>query len=809
MITAVREFADHHFTGRTIRTWMLVLLLFVMLANVLRDSIRGVENSLLMLMIVIGLILGWILAISNIPAWKTGLISLLSGGTILTIRVGRLGNLISALFIQIIELGAKTWQWIFQEGQIPRPNTIPLGVAELGTRILTLGSRLAVWIQSLLRGKPIFDPVATAFVWGVLIWMIAIWVMWLTIRIQNPLPGIVPILTLTALSLVYTGKSAYNLIPMLGFMIGLLVMVQYDAQEARWVAEKLEFAGIIRERMLAFAVQLAFILMIFAALSPSFSIRRIVDFINRVTSDNINEDDLVRSLGLEPPPEPGYINVLDSRQSGGLPNRHLIGSGEELNDQIVMIIKVQEQSDPDTGDVDLSDRVYYWRSLTYDQYVGRGWISRDSVDQKYNPGEKTLSSWPDNYRIIRQEVTYIEDLGGLMFSAGIPLSTDQNFEIAWRVQPRDQEVFDIFGASLNENQYIADSLQAVASKVELQETGQDYPDWIRNRYIGLPESVPERVIALARDITATEPTPYDRAIAIETFLRRFPYTLDLPQPPQDRDITDYFLFHAKRGYCDYYASAMVVLSRGAGLPARLVTGYIGGYYDENLDAYLVTADLAHAWAEIYFPGYGWIIFEPTGGRPEIDRPEDPIPKFAQDYASSFDPLVPEKPGLGVNWLLVSLASIVVTGLLAYGALFLDGLILTNLPVQKQLPRIYQRIYRYAHWMGFSTLPGDTAYEFIDKLIHFLKQYGNGSKEAEWLSPAADQLREITRAYYLVMYSPDGGAVIDPRETALTYRYLRSRMWYLWLLVRAYPYRLTRYFLWDSAPMIISLRPTQT
>jgi len=84
----------------------------------------------------------------------------------------------------------------------------------------------------------------------------------------------------------------------------------------------------------------------------------------------------------------------------------------------------------------------------------------------------------------------------------------------------------------------------------------------------------------------------------------------------------------------------------------------------------------------------------------------------------------------------------------------------------------------------------------------------GSDDVQFLS-AADQLREITRAYYLVMYSSDGSTKINPRETALIFRTLRTRLWYLKLLVRAYPSWLMRYLLWDSAPMNISSKPTQS
>jgi transglutaminase-like putative cysteine protease len=806
MRAAIRGFIDQYLTKQFLRNMLLVYLIFIMLVNVLRDSIQGVENSLLMLMIAIGLILGWLLAISKLEVWKSVLITILSGGTILLIRVGRLGSLIWSLFGQVLDLGLQTWQWIWEKGEVPRSLTIPTGIAELGSRILILGSRLGVWIQSLLRGKPIFDPVATAFIWGIFIWIIAVWAIWITIKGKNPLPGIIPILVLTSISLVYTDSSVYNLIPMLGLTVGLVVMGRYDAQEDQWKSNDISFAGIIRERMFFFSLIMAVGLMIFAAISPSITIRSFVDFIDKITSDS-TDDDLARSLGLEPPARGGNVDVLTNRQTGGLPNRHLIGSGEELDDQIVMIIQAQELTDTDQEGTNPEEHHYYWRGLTYDQYIGRGWAARDSVNIDYKPGENTLSSWPETYQIIRQKVEIIEDLNGLFYSAGIPLSADQDFEVAWRVQNTNQDTFDIFGATIDSNSYTADSLQPRASSDELQGTRQEYPIWIQNRYLGLPDSIPERVIALARDITATEPTPYDRAIAIETFLRRFPYTLDLPQPPLDRDITDYFLFSAQRGYCDYYATAMVVLSRAAGVPARLVTGYVGGHYDENLDAILVTANLAHTWVEIYFPDYGWIIFEPTGGIPEIDRPEDPIPVFSQDYASAFDPLVPEKPGLRVNWFIVMITILLGVPGIVFIGLWVDEQILKRLPEQKLLIKIYRRIYRYAHWIGHKSKPGDTPYEFNTKMIRFINQYGKGSKEADWLLTGSNQLREITQAYYLAIYSHDQDERVNSTDLMLSYRTLRNRLWYLWLLVHAYPYRILRFFLWDNPQMLIDIGPT--
>ena len=145
----------------------------------------------------------------------------------------------------------------------------------------------------------------------------------------------------------------------------------------------------------------------------------------------------------------------------------------------------------------------------------------------------------------------------------------------------------------------------------------------------------------------------------------------------------------------------------------------------------------------------------------------------------------------------------VIALIALGVFYLDEVILTKIPKEKALTKIFRRIYRITRWMGFYSQPGDTHYEFITKLIQFMNQYGRDSKEVEWLMYAADLLQDITHAYYQTFYSPSGGMNIDPEEIILKYRNLRIRLWYLWLLVRAYPYRVIRYFLWESAPLNIS------
>ena len=132
------------------------------------------------------------------------------------------------------------------------------------------------------------------------------------------------------------------------------------------------------------------------------------------------------------------------------------------------------------------------------------------------------------------------------------------------------------------------------------------------RYLQLPKELPERVSKLAGEITSSADNDYDRAKAIESYLsKNYKYTLEPGNIPQNRDFVDYFLFDSKQGYCTYYASAMTVLVRSIGIPARYVEGYKLPSKPVSGNSYEVTNKEAHAWVEVYFEGFGWIPFEPT------------------------------------------------------------------------------------------------------------------------------------------------------------------------------------------------------
>jgi transglutaminase-like putative cysteine protease len=147
-----------------------------------------------------------------------------------------------------------------------------------------------------------------------------------------------------------------------------------------------------------------------------------------------------------------------------------------------------------------------------------------------------------------------------------------------------------------------------ASKLRAAST--NYPEEIRGVYLQLPV-LDARIPELAKGVAAKARTPYDKAVAIENFLRsRFSYTLDLTGKPGD-DPLPHFLFETHAGHCEYFASAMTIMLRTLGIPSREVNGFLPGEFNDLAGDYIVRASDAHSWVEVYFPGTGWVTFDPT------------------------------------------------------------------------------------------------------------------------------------------------------------------------------------------------------
>jgi hypothetical protein len=218
---------------------------------------------------------------------------------------------------------------------------------------------------------------------------------------------------------------------------------------------------------------------------------------------------------------------------------------------------------------------------------------------------------------------------------------------------------------------------------------------------------------LAERIASGADNPYVKALRIQNYLREtYPYDLTMGPAPEKRDVVDYFLFDIQRGFCSHYATAMVVMLRSVGVPARVVTGYATGNYDYDRGAYRVPVSAAHAWVEVFFPGYGWMEFEPTAYRSPFVYPEEISP----DTGAS-QPLMLEKTR-GTKFQTYTLF------LVGAGALFLLLLpfILYRLMTSArsapavQAAVLYRRMRRALTWAGLAAGKRLERYRQLDQAL---------------------------------------------------------------------------------------------
>ena len=766
MITLLR-WGVHKLGGQAICSWILLLTALSSIALGPGSIIRGLDGGLVLTVIALGLPAGWTMAKSRLPGWVAGLSAPGLGIGLAFLCVGQLGGELVLL--------SQTWAgllWRSRNWQVsqPRPDVQPAlqALSHFANDMATLAARLRDWLATLAAGAPAFDPVAVALMWSFILWLVAVWAAWAVRRRERPFEALVPGVALLGAMLGYTGGNPAYLVPVLGALLLLLVLSNAGARERQWNLMGIDYAEDIRFDLAVISIPLAILLLGLAAIVPSVSVTQIARYIQRSFSNPVGESNVLSdSLGLIQQPRPE--SVFDAVRMPGLPRQHLLGSGPELSRQLVMSIRTDDPPSKPSGN-------YYWRSITYDRYTGLGWTTNATEEVDYQAGERTIDKALPTQRLIRQDVQILGDAGGLVFAAGTLVTTNHDFKVAWRSQSDG----DIFGANIGVNDYLVESLVPLAGEAELRAAGSDYPAWIRARYLDLPDDLPDRVRVLARDLTAVAPTPYDRARAIEAYLRQFPYTLDLSAPPLTRDVIDYFLFDLKRGYCDYYASAMVVLARAAGLPARLVVGYAMGTYDPGQARYVVSEAEAHSWVEVYFPSQGWIEFEPTRGRASIDRPaeaalppESPI-RNAPGQTSTVN-IVPN-----ADWWFALPAAAAFLGLTLLLGLRIDGWRLRRLAPETTLDRIYARLGQHSRRLGLPARPSDTPDEIAGRWRTKLADLAEQKGARTAFHHAGEEIGWLTAVYVERRYSPRTPDAELQEQAVRTWASLRLRLWYAWV-----------------------------
>lgn len=256
----------------------------------------------------------------------------------------------------------------------------------------------------------------------------------------------------------------------------------------------------------------------------------------------------------------------------------------------------------------------YWRGVVFDTYRNGVWTAskRDYVEMSPYVPPRLLPSEPlDNLGTFVQTIRVLRPLPGVI-NAAYPIES-----LYAPVSSLREDAYGTFytpdmlrpGQTYSVVSYLPNLSPQVLRSDAFPNLSQ-YVDASYTDYHALSGAA----FDLASRATQGSRNQYDAVMALTTYLQRnYRYTLDLPRVPSGRDPVDWFLFDAKAGYCEQFATALALMLRSQGIPARLATGYATGDYDPVLDQSVVRERDAHAWVEVWFHGHGWVPVDPTPG----------------------------------------------------------------------------------------------------------------------------------------------------------------------------------------------------
>ena len=748
--------------ARTLPVFVLLLAMMGSVAFGLALAGEDLAARTLVLIAAAAVLLGWALGAKALADGLTALLTLVVGFVMTLVGVGELGPHLLAVPGALGEVIGQAWQALLGDAVFAWTPLVDALETLIDTAGLLLG-RLGMWVLGQLAGRAPSDPLAAALWWGFFVWIVAAWAGWMTRRHRQPLWAALPGGMVLAVALFHAEAPIPSLLVFLGGLLLIVALTRHEEQSQRWDKQHRAVERAVRSQMTSWALRVSLALVILAALLPSFSFQDVIEFFRPVEIVYIWQPDVA---------------------SAGMPLSRQVGPGVALSQEPVMRARTTELQ-PDMRDPPR----YYWRALTYDQYDGHGWTTTPVESSPFGPGEEIVRSIGAAHRVLQLEVELLAPTNQLVYSAGPLLTVNRDFDVVWR----PPGAHDVFGVRVDGDNYWAQSVVVDAGPDTLRGAGTDYPGWVQERYLSLPDGVPERVLTLAEDLTAAAGTPYDRAKAIETYLRSFPYVPNLPPPPQDQDVVDYFLFDLQQGHCDYYATAMVVLSRAAGVPARLVTGYASGTYDPDTGVYVVAQADAHAWAEVYFPSLGWVEFEPTAGRPlpdyappsaPLERPEPQELPEAEGGDESGQRVRP--PGIHRRWAgawllggLVGLIALAVLGDMTWAAV--DDRRLRSMDDRAVVGLLYQRLWRHGQRLTLPVSAGATPHEFAATFMDAAADLTAEGIGARLLGDLSEDARRLVEAYVVASYTPHPrlDAIVEWSRAA--WPRLRHRLWGLRLL----------------------------
>ncbi len=439
-------------------------------------------------------------------------------------------------------------------------------------------------------------------------------------------------------------------------------------------------------------------------------------------------------------------------------------------------------------DVIVSDRLpyVYWQAVAYDTYDEGRWSIAESDQVLHLPGDGKFDTpqYALRNEVSQTFINYVPNAGTIYSAPEISGSDRQMFITQSRDGAGNPNIHMVQSRFVMRqgDRYDVTSNYSLADASSLRGASQEYPEWISEKYLQMPDSITPETIQLAEELTTGLDNPLDKAIVIRDYLREnIAYNDQIEAPPETVEPIHHILFNAPEAYCNYYASAMIMMLRSQGVPSRFVSGYAQGEWLEDTYTYRVRSWDSHSWTEVFFPGYGWIQFEATAALPIGERPE-----FAGSAGDGFDnaaffgeedvrPFDERNLGEGIDdfdrlaELLASeeeeelaaaaaenltrtiriVVAVLLVGLAAFVTFFATR---TNSQVESNVEKSYGRLAKWGRWLGVIVRPAHTPYERANMLAAVVPE-------------GKDPLRNMTNQYVLRVFGPDRTADEDysPRK----------------------------------------------
>jgi transglutaminase-like putative cysteine protease len=682
-------------------------------------------------------------------------------------------------------------------------------------RVAIIGERLWLTVTTLIQQNPVTDNTFFLFLMATLFWTLSLYGGYTLTRHNNAWRAIIPagvaIVIIHIYDSFFTIRTWY-LASYLFFAMLLLARVHFLTLTRKWVQRKTYLPPYFGLDYIRIALIITTCLVLFSWTAPALA--KAISPIDRLWHQATSPWNTIREQ---------FQNAFSSLRpsvifiSDFYGDTLSLGRGNPLSDSIML--SVESPSLPST-----TTRLY-WRARVYDHYEGF-WSNSTYQSRSLTPNQFDIV-FPE-YEGRSTEVFKITTYHRMqnIYTPPQPTWVSRPAEVYLANNPDGTSDLGFMEAKpflgMGEIYQVEVSL-STATIAQLREAGTDYPEWILERYLQVPDTITDRMRELAFEIAGDREIPYDITLAVTNYLRNnLRYSETIPSPPLNQEPLDWVLFDHGEAFCNYYASAQVIMLRSLGIPARMAVGYAQGErltidnqdiapnprpqsddmsreeLNRGTDYYTVRQRDAHAWPEVYFPGLGWVEFEPTASQAAITRPlgrtPDEISRQQSDlfrdemddllrlmddfeeeiFAEGSNPFIgpiiddePPPPSFRL-WSIIGFISLALVTLLIRRVRTMRGSPPIPVQIETSLQQIGLDSPKFVkRWSNFATLsPITKAYLELNRALMRLgspPQATNTPSEradelTQLLPVAVDPIRTLITEYQTSTYSPKDGNI---------------------------------------------------